>query len=128
MGTPENAATEKAGTSTSSSDSPSPTLPPARLRAEAPRIETLEDLARRNEQVLDGLDRGTLTPKTAEQMNQTLKAIFRLKVDVPLRLMSLLAKHKGKVPIPREPILRKMIGLGEQPAPTDAKTLEDATR
>lgn len=83
-------------------------------------------MVRKNEQVFDALDRGTVTPKTAEQLNQTLKAIFRLRIDTPIRLMSLLAKHRGNIAIPRDPIVRKMMGLGPEPGPDDAAVLQGA--
>jgi hypothetical protein len=98
------------------------------LRDDAPRIDTIEALARVGEQILDGLDRGALSPKQGEQMNQTWKQIYRLKVDTPLRLMSLVARYRGKVPIPREPMVRSLLGLGPTPEETDAKQLEEAVR
>lgn len=88
----------------------------------------MDDLARKHEQVFDGLERGTVTGKIAEQMNQTLKGIIKLRIDSPMKYMAMLAKHKGKVPIPREPMLRKMIGLPEHPQPTDAGLLLEAVR
>lgn len=96
------------------------------MREDAPKLATIEDMVRKNEQVFDALDRGSVTPKTAEQLNQTLKAIFRLRIDTPIRLMSLLAKHRGAIPIPRDPIVRKMIGLGPDVDPGDAVILKDA--
>ena len=131
MATPENAATERDATSTRTSSSAASGLAAPnslRLREDAPRIDTIEALTRKNEQVFDALDRGALTPKQGEQMNQTLKAIFRLKIDTPLRLISLVAKHKGKIPIPREPMLRTMLGLNAKPEPTDAALLESSAR
>lgn len=85
-------------------------------------------MQRKHEQLFDGLESGSLSGKIAEQMNQTLKGIRALQIDKPLAYMSLLAKFKGKVPIPRTPMLRRMIGLPETVAPTDAAQLEEITR
>ena len=101
MATRGNAGTEKAATRTSSRAStrppaPAPTTPPPTrelvlLRGDAPEVRTLEQLQRVNEQVLDAILRGVLSPKQSDGTVTTLKAIKSLQVDTPLRVMGMIA-------------------------------------
>ena len=68
---------------------------------------------------MDGLERGAITPKTAEQMNQCMKTPIGLaRLEIQFRKMLMAA---GRVaPVPRSPILRSAIGLNpDQILPSD---------
>jgi hypothetical protein len=111
MATRENAATAKDATPT-----PLPAKPI--LRANAPQLRTADAILEKNEQILDGLERGSVTPKMGEQMGQCIKtpiALARLEMAF-LRMI----QHFGrKAPVPRSPLLRTTVGLKEDIAPTD---------
>jgi len=80
-------------------------------------------VSRKNEQILDALEHGFITPKTGEQLNQTIKMHVRLNIDLPMRLMSLVAKVTGRSPIPRAAMVRGMLGLPATPSADDAALL-----
>lgn len=79
----------------------------------------MEALYAKLEQLLDASERNAITPKQFEQMNTTIKAMVRLGVDVPLRLMSLIEKMKGRDRLAdamkdmRAPMVRTVLGLPE---------------
>jgi len=84
-------------------------------------------LYRKFEQVLDATERGVLSPKQIDGLNTTLKQMKSLGLDIPLRLMSLIAKFgKGgtsNLPTPRGEMLRTFLGLPEKPSPSDRQQL-----
>ncbi len=92
------------------------------LRPNAPQIRTFKALIEKHEQILDGIERGTLTGKIAEQMNQTLKGIAGV-AKLELQYWSQVFKFGRKAPVPRSPLLRSISGLPAEPAPNDAETL-----
>lgn len=109
---PENEATEKAATNTNSKVSA--------LREDAPRIRTADDLFRKYEQVLDAAERGALSETQLRGINQTLKQMKELGIDVPLRVMGIIAKAQAdgaSVPRARGPLLRSLLGLPEDSSP-----------
>lgn len=64
------------------------------------------------------MERGAITPKTAEQMNMTVKGL-RWPVEVGIRLMQMQLKYKSNLPpvSPHLPVLRQLLGLPEMEAP-----------
>lgn len=64
----------------------------------------------KHEQILDGLERQVLTPKTAEQMNQNLKGIVGI-ARLQLKYLDLIAHFKGKTPAPTNPVLKSIVGV-----------------
>ena len=108
MATQANAATAKDATTTNS--------PKSVLREEAPQLRTAESIHRKQEQVVDGLEHGVLTAKQAEQLNMAIKGLWRAP-DLEMRWMSMLLKFgKAKVPPPRTPLLRSVLGLTGEPS------------
>jgi hypothetical protein len=115
MATLANAATAKGAMSTDSSKSI--------LRATAPQLRTAVALIQKHEQIQDALEHGSITGKVAEQMNQTLKGIVGIE-KLGLQYLSLALKYgKHAAPVPRSPILRNMLGLREELAPTDVEVV-----
>lgn len=113
MATRESAATGKAATTT---PSPESTGPKSVLREAAPQLRTAEAIHRKQEQVVDGLEHGLLTAKQGEQLNMAIKGLWRAP-DMELRWMSMLLKFgKAKVPAPRTPLLRSVLGLAGEPS------------
>jgi hypothetical protein len=92
------------------------------LRAEAPQIRTALAIVEKHEQIQDALERGAVTGKIAEQMNQTLKGIVGIE-KLGLQYLSLLIKMGRKAAVPRTPILRNILGLPEALSPTDGETV-----
>lgn len=88
------------------------------LRVDAPQIRTATAIIEKHEQIQDGLERGSLTGKIAEQMNQTLKGIMGV-AKMEMQYWSLAAKFGRKAPVPRSAILRSVIGLPEGLSKTD---------
>jgi len=88
------------------------------LRADAPQIRTADAIIQKHEQIQDALERQAINGKIAEQMNQTLKGIVNV-VRLEMQFHSLAAKLGRRAFVPRSPLLRNIIGLGEQPAETD---------
>jgi hypothetical protein len=90
-------------------------------------VRTAEELYRKFEQVLDATERGVLSPKQIDGLNTTLKQMKALGLDIPLRLMSLIAKFsKGgtsNLPTPRGEMLRSFLDLPLKPSPDDRKSL-----
>ena len=76
----------------------------------------------KHEQIQDGLERGSLTGKIAEQMNQTLKGIMGV-AKLEMQYFSMLLKFGRKAPVPRSPILRSVVGLPEKLSPSDGETV-----
>lgn len=80
-------------------------------------MRTLEDLQRVAEQILDAQVSQKVTPKQAEQLNMTHKAL-RWPVEVWLRYKQMVMKHKGNVgPIPDDapPAVRQIFGMPALP-------------
>ena len=79
----------------------------------------MEALYTKLEQLLDAAEHGSLSPKQFEQMNTTIKAMVKLGVDLPLRVMSLVEKFKGRdrmadaIKDMRAPMVRTFLGLPE---------------
>lgn len=88
------------------------------LRSDAPQIRTAEKVIEKFEQIQDGLERQALTPKTAEQMNQTLKGIMGVE-RLAMQYWSLARKFGKSAPIPRTPITRSLLGLRPDADPSD---------
>jgi len=110
MDTPANAGTEK--------DAMNSLLKPSVLRQQVPRIRTTQAVVEKYEQIQDALEHGTITGKVAEQMTQTLKGITGL-AKLEMQYFSLIQKFKHSAPVPRSPLLRSVVGLAEEVAPTD---------
>lgn len=95
------------------------------LNKDAPRIATADDLFRKHEQVLDAIERGALTAEQVKGINQTLKQMKELGIDVPLKVMTLIvqAQESGaSVPRARGGLLRSLLGLDADKSP-DLETL-----
>lgn len=116
MATPENAATGKGATTTRSSES--------LLRKQAPLLRTTEAILAKNEQILDGMEHSTISPKTAEQMSQCCKMPIQL-VKLEIAYIRMLQGFGKKAPVPRSALLRSMIpGLNpEQVSPGDGAVI-----
>lgn len=73
--------------------------------------------------MLDATERGVLSPKQIDGLNTTLKQMKALGLDIPLRLMSLIAKFgKGgtsNLPTPRGEMLRTFLDLPSKPSVAD---------
>jgi len=113
MGMPANAVTAKDATPTRSPDV-------TMLRKHAPQIRSAVAIIEKHEQIQDGLERGALTGKIAEQMNQTLKGITGI-AKLELQYLALLLKFGRKVPVPRSPVLRSVVGLGAEMSAKDGE-------
>jgi hypothetical protein len=83
-------------------------------------VRTAEAVIEKHEQILDGLERGSITGKVAEQMNQTIKGIMAVP-RLELQHRTMLLKYGRKVPVPRSTILRDLLGVPEKPSPTDGE-------
>ncbi|KKN06135.1 hypothetical protein LCGC14_1080380 [marine sediment metagenome] len=92
------------------------------LRDSAPHIRTAGEVVRKHEQIQDGLERSAISPKMAEQMNQTLKGIMGV-ARLEMQYWSLVRKFGKTAPVPRNPLLRSAIGLPEKAAPSDGDTI-----
>lgn len=88
------------------------------LRATAPQLRTADHIIRKNEQIIDGLERGAVTPKMAEQMNQCCKMPIEL-AKLELKHHEIIRRAGRKANVPRSPLLRSNIGLGTTLAATD---------
>src|SRR5262245_3671106 len=115
MATPEKEATGKAATPT-----PSPGSNPVRpkLRPDAPQLRTADKMTEKHEQIFDALEHDRITGKIAEQMGQQLKGILGI-AKLELQYLNLARQFGRKVPVPRSPIIRSVIGLPEKIATTD---------
>ena len=86
-------------------------------------MRTLEELQRKYEQLLDAIEHGKMTPKEIDGYGTTLKGIRALGIDVPMRLMQMVAKYgkggTGNVPMPRGPMIRAFMGLSPVPKPAE---------
>jgi hypothetical protein len=78
------------------------------LKKDPPQLRTEDALLKKNEQILDGMERGLLTPKIAEQMGQCVKTPIAL-VRLEMQYLRTLAMFGRKAPVPRSPLLRSMI-------------------
>jgi hypothetical protein len=90
------------------------------LRTNAPQLRTATAVIEKYEQIQDALESNRITGKIAEQMNQTLKGIVGIE-RLGLQFLNLALKFGKKAPVPRSPILRDMVGLGVNVAPTDGE-------
>ncbi len=63
----------------------------------------------RYEQVFDALNHDRISPKTAEQLNQSLKGIVGVS-RLKLQYMSMVAKHGHKLPTAKGEILLGLLG------------------
>lgn len=90
------------------------------LNTKAPQLRTADALIAKHEQIADALEHGRITGKIAEQLNQTLKGIVGIE-RLGLQYLSLALKFGKKAPVPRTPVLRDMIGLPKDVAPTDGE-------
>ena len=79
----------------------------------------MEALYREHEKLKDAIEHNRLQPKQIDGMNTTLKGMRYLGIEVPLRLMSLAEKMKGKDKLAdamkdmRAPMIRTVLGLPE---------------
>src|SRR5262245_47190916 len=120
MATAANDRTEKDDTRTLSNDST-----PRRasiLRSRPPELRTAEAIVHKYEQIQEALEHEAITPKRAEQMNQTLKGITDI-AKLELQWYSLAARFGKKVPVPRSAILRNMLGLPVDVSPSDGEAV-----
>lgn len=85
-------------------------------------MRTASAIIEKHEQIQHALEHGKITGKIAEQMNQTLKGIVAIE-RLGLQYLSLAHKFGRKIPVPRSPIIRDMIGLPEVITPKDGETL-----
>ncbi len=87
-------------------------------------MRTAEAILEKNEQILDGMEHGTVTPKAAEQMSQCCKMPIQL-VKLEIAYLRMLQSFGRKAPVPRSPLLRSMIpGLNpDQVAATDGEVV-----
>jgi hypothetical protein len=90
------------------------------LRTEVPQLRTTEAILTKNEQILDGMERGSVTPKTAEQMSQCCKMPVMM-VRLEMAYLKMVQTFGRKVPVPRSALLRSVLGLPEKPSPTDGE-------
>jgi len=90
------------------------------LRENAPQLRTAEKLIEKHEQIADALEHGSITPKTAEQLNQSLKGIVGIE-RLGMSYLKLALAFGKKAPVPRTPILRSMIGLPVELSPHDGE-------
>lgn len=92
------------------------------LQANAPKLRTASAIIEKHEQIQHALELGKITGKIAEQMNQTLKGIVAIE-RLGLQYLSLAHKFGRKMPVPRSPIIRDMVGLPEALSPTDGAAM-----
>lgn len=83
-------------------------------------MRTAEAILEKNEQILDGLERGAVSPKMGEQMGQCIKTPISL-ARLELSFLKMIQGFGRKVPVPRSPLVRSMIGLKETIAPGDGE-------
>src|SRR4051812_5017258 len=102
MATQANAATAKDGTATPSSGS--------KLRNDPPTLRTTDAILHKNEQIIDGLERGAITSKMAEQMGQCIKTPIML-ARLEMSFLKMIQGFGRKAPVPRSPLLRSAVGL-----------------
>lgn len=96
------------------------------LREEAPHLRNIESIHRKQEQVIDAMEHGLITAKQGEQLNMAIKGLYR-PVQLEMAWMSLLLKYgKAKVPAPRTPMLRNLLGLGSTPTREEREDYEKA--
>jgi hypothetical protein len=88
------------------------------LNPSAPQLRTADALIEKFEQIQDGLERDTITPKKAEQMSQTLKGIISIE-KLGVQYLSMIQRLGRKAPVPRTPVLRNLLGLPPALSPTD---------
>lgn len=82
----------------------------SRLRKNAAQLRTPDALLEKNEQILDGMEHGTITPKMGEQMSQCCKLPITL-VNLEIKYLKMIQGFGRKAPVPRSPLLRSMAGL-----------------
>jgi hypothetical protein len=94
------------------------------LREDVPPLRTVEAILSKNEQIIDGMERGAITPKTAEQMSQCCKMPIQL-VRLEMTYLKMLQGFGRKAPVPRSALLRSMIpGLNpEHISPSDGEVV-----
>jgi hypothetical protein len=83
-------------------------------------LRTVEDLLEKNEQILDGLERGTVTPKMGEQMGQCVKTPIAL-ARLEMSFHKMIQGFGKKAPVPRNALLRSAIGLKEAISSSDGE-------
>lgn len=80
------------------------------LRSNAPQLRTVDAILSKNEQILDGMELGRVTPKMGEQMSQCCKTPILL-AKLEMSYFKMVSAFGRKAPVPRQPILRSMLGL-----------------
>lgn len=83
------------------------------LRREAAPLRTSAQILKKNEEILDGLERGTVTPKAAEQMSQCCKLPLE-HAKFELKYHGMVRKFGRTAPVPRSPLTRELIGLAAE--------------
>ena len=82
-------------------------------------MRTVEDLYREHEILLAAIKSNSLTPKQIDGSGTTLKGMKALGVDLPMRMISLAEKFKGREKLAeamkdmRAPMIRTVLGLPE---------------
>lgn len=90
------------------------------LRSNAPELRTTDAILAKNEQILDGIERGAVTPKMAEQMGQCIKTPISL-ARLEMSFLKMIQGFGRKAPVPRSPLLRSAVGLKAAIAPSDGE-------
>jgi hypothetical protein len=90
------------------------------LRPNAPQLRSAEAILAKNEQIMDGIERGAVTPKMAEQMGQCIKTPIAL-ARLEMTFLKMVHGFGRTAPVPRSPLLRSVIGLKEAVSPTDGE-------
>jgi hypothetical protein len=93
----------------SKSDKPTAAAP-VKLDARAPTLRTADEILQKNEQIFDGLDRGTISAKVAEQLSQCVKTPLMI-ARLELLYMRMLQTAGRTAPVPRSPLVRSLVGL-----------------
>lgn len=85
-------------------------------------LRTADAILQKNEQILDGMERGVVSPKMGEQMSQCCKMPIAL-VRLEMAYHKMIQGFGRKAPVPRSPLLRSMVpGLDpEKLSPQDGE-------
>ena len=73
-------------------------------------MRTAEQILGKNEQIIDGMERGVLSPKMAEQMSQCVKTPILL-ARVEMQFLKMVEAMGRKARVPHSPLVRSLIGL-----------------
>jgi hypothetical protein len=85
-------------------------------------VRTATAIVEKHEQILDALERETITGKIAEQMGQQLKGITGI-ARLEMQFWNTVIKFGRKAPVPRSALMRSVLGLPETISPTDGEAV-----